>query len=45
MENAMNNGWHDGSVENMAVYLDENVETVVTLEKRKVSTMEDDGCA
>nr|XP_010932718.1 pectinesterase inhibitor 3 [Elaeis guineensis] len=34
-ESTANDGWHGGSAENVAAHLDESVETVAILEKRK----------
>ena len=36
-KNVANDEWHDGSTENVIVHLDENVETVTTLEMRKAT--------
>ena len=41
----MNDGWHDGSAENVRAYLDENVKMVAALEMRRMSAVEDGGCA
>ena len=41
----MNDGWHGESVENVVVHLGGSVETVAAPKMRRVSTVEDGGCA
>ena len=43
-ENATNDGWHDESVENVVVCLDESVEMAAS-RRKKMIVVEDDGCA
>ena len=41
----MNDGWHDGSTENVVAHLDGSVEMVVAPEMSRMNVMEDGGCA